>query len=426
MNGNYVGRWTVSPGGAHQLCYARSWMESTDCRPLSLSLPLLPVNQYHKGSIVENYFDNLLPDSDIIRQRIQRRFGTASRQSFELLTEIGRDCIGAVQLMPENMEPSDVKTINGEMLSDDSVEKVLRTTTADDIFRIENADDFRISLAGAQEKNALTFLNGRWTRPQGATPSTHIFKLPMGSIGIADMSASVENEWLCVEVLNRYGLRTATSRIEVFGDQKALVVERFDRRFSKEGNWIIRLPQEDFCQAKGLPSGLKYESDGGPGIKAISDTLLYSANSIEDRKSFMKAQILFWLLAAPDGHAKNYSIFLERGGSYRLTPFYDIMSAYPVMGSGTGKIHPSKLKMAMAVTGKARHYNWQKIRRDHWLTTAGLCGINNEVTIDIFNEIIEMTPTVIEVVKAGIPPGFPEQVAASILGGLEAAVKKLS
>ena len=93
----------------------------------------------------------------------------------------------------------------------------------------------------------------------------------------------------------------------------------------------MRLPQEDFCQALGINSGLKYESDGGVGIKEIMDFLNGSYNAKIDRINFFKTNFLFWVLGAIDGHAKNFSLFIEPEGKYRLTPLYDIMSAYPLI-----------------------------------------------------------------------------------------------
>jgi serine/threonine-protein kinase HipA len=425
MNGTFVGRWTISPSGEHQLYYDQTWLDSPGSRPLSLSLPLQPSSIYHRGEKVESFFDNLLPDSDIIRQRIQRRFGTSSQQAFDLLSELGRDCVGALQISPKEYDLKSVKSIDYESLNSEEVERILKSTTSSDFFRTGNVDDFRISIAGAQEKNALLYYKNTWAKPIGATPSTHIFKLPIGDIGDADMSRSVENEWLCMQTMNEFGIRTADCKIAQFGDQKTLVVERFDRRFSPKGDWIVRIPQEDFCQATGTPAGKKYESDGGPSIKKIMDILLHSDESIGDRRMFIKTQILFWLLAATDGHAKNYSIFLQAKGKYHLTPFYDILSAYPVMGESGGLRHPKKFKMAMAVTGKNRHYHWYKIRKDHWITTALNTGVDIDVVDQIIREIIESAPTVIEKVKGKLPAGYPESVATAILNGLENSVRKL-
>lgn len=149
------------------------------------------------------------------------------------------------------------------------------------------------------------------------------------------------------------GLPVPSCEIIKFGSRKVLAVARFDRRKMSAG-WIARLPQEDFCQALGLPGSMKYEAGGGPGMCDILHVLDASANAIGDKKAFLKVQILFWLLAATDGHAKTFSLFHERGDAYRLTPFYDVLSAWPAIDNISRQISWRKARMAMCVRGKKR------------------------------------------------------------------------
>jgi serine/threonine-protein kinase HipA len=387
-----------------------------------LSLPLHP-QPYRKG--VVEFFDNLLPDNRAIRERIQRRFGTSSAGAFDLLQEIGRDCVGALQLLPEGHPPVDVRKITGERLTAGGVAKILAGSLNPAFGRGEQADDvFRVSLAGAQEKTALLWHGGAWHRPTGSTPTTHILKLPIGGNpqGI-DLSTSVENEWLCAQVVRAYGIPVADCRMASFGDQKTLVAERFDRALAKNGGWYMRLPQEDFCQATATPSALKYESDGGPGIERIMELLFGSERAAEDRRDFMRTQLVFWLLAAIDGHAKNFSLFLRAGGGYRLTPRYDILSAHPMLGHGRGKLSPHKIRMAMAVRGRNRHYRWQEISARHWLETARRCGLSEMKSI--MDEVIVQTPKVVEQTTARLPRKFQDQIAATILTGITATAELL-
>jgi serine/threonine-protein kinase HipA len=114
-----------------------------------------------------------------------------------------------------------------------------------------------------------------------------------------------------------------------FGDQTVLVVERFDRAWMDDGAWIARLPQEDFCQALGFSPKQKYEHDGGPGMAKCLQLLTGSADAQRDKLAFQLTQLAFWLMAATDGHAKNYSIFLQPGDTYVMTPLYDILSMWP-------------------------------------------------------------------------------------------------
>lgn len=424
MNGIRVGTWTRTAQGGQEFDYDPGWLQWPDRRPLSLSLPLRPAGEPYRGERVLNFFDNLLPDNKEIRARMQRRFRVPSADPFALLAEVGRDCVGAIQLLSEGDVPEGVRGIRCEALSDADVEKLLDDTLVAPMGQ-QDAGELRISIAGVQEKTALLWHGDAWQRPLGATPTTHIFKLPLGRMpqGI-DLSTSVENEWLCARILAAYGIEVAHSDIRRFGKHKVLVVERFDRRFAADTQWIMRLPQEDLCQATATPPALKYQSDGGPGIVEIMDILLGSERAVDDRMSFLKTQLVFWLLCAIDGHAKNFSLFLLPEGRYRLTPRYDILSAYPILAH-SGPFNERRLTMAMAPIGeKDRHYHWDKIHYSHWLETARRCGMLEFMT-GLIDEVIERTPEVMATVAAQLPSDFPPALAEAILGGVERAAGKL-
>jgi len=179
------------------------------------------------------------------------------------------------------------------------------------------------------------------------------------------------------------------------------------------------------CQATGTPPALKYESDGGPGIAEVSSLLLGSRNAVIDRRNFLRAQVVFWMLCATDGHAKNFSVFIEPAGRYSLTPLYDVLSAYPILGTGANQLAPQKAKMAMAVVGKNRHYKWAEILPRHWLTTAAAVGVDSTVNEDIAR-LVERTPDVIGELSSVLPQGFPTKVSAAIFDGLSAAAAQLA
>lgn len=424
MNGDLVGKWNIGSTGIHEFSYDESWFSSPAVRPLSLSMPLVSSSTY-KGQVVEAYFDNLLPDSTEIRKRVQSRFGTASITPFDLLNEIGRDCVGAVQLLPVDTSPGDIYKVETKPVTDTDIESILLGLVSPRVFN-QDLNNFRISIAGAQEKTAFLWNNG-WNIPLGTTPSTHIFKLPIGRIGngMIDLSTSVENEWLCSLILQGFGIETAETEIAKFGEQKVLIVKRFDRKLSSNGNWWIRLPQEDMCQATGTSGGQKYESDGGPGIRKIMNLLLASSQSVTDRINFFKTLVLFWMLGAIDGHAKNFSIFLEPGGRFRLAPVYDVMSVFPVMGRGRNNIPREKIKMAMSVLGKNRHYKWKDITYSHWISTAKICGLDVSIAEGIIPGLVKNTSKVITNISSLLPNDFPHSVSDSILSGLERAAKQL-
>ncbi len=422
MNGERTGQWSIARG-EHRFEYDPQWLESKNRRPLSLSMPLRPGEPY-RTQVVQPFFDNLLPDSDAIRQRIMARFGAPSVLAFDLLEEVGRDCVGAVQLLPAGSPAPDVRILRGHRLTARGVGQTL-ARVGSPMMGAGDAEDFRFSLAGAQEKTAFLKLGNAWAIPKGTTPTTHIFKLPMpsGASGGVDLSSSVENEWLCGQLLPKFGIACARSQMRAFEGQRALVVERFDRTPSDDGKWIMRLPQEDFCQATATPLGQKYESEGGPGIKAIMALLLGSSRPLEDRADFFRTQVLFWLLCAIDGHAKNFSVFILPGGAFRLTPRYDVLSAYPVLGPRQDQLSPHKVKMAMAVWGSNRHYRWNEITVVHWLETGRACGLP-EGGCDILIDVVERTPEAVKQVRAALPRGFPLQVSDPILKGLENAARQ--
>jgi serine/threonine-protein kinase HipA len=323
--------------------------------------------------------------------------------------------------MPRDVPPPPHDKIESLPLSDAEVGHVLAGVTSEENDEDALAHVFRISIAGAQEKTALLKIGNRWHLPMGATPTTHIFKLPLGLVDNmrADMRESVENEWLCATILTALGFEVAATEIGRFGAQKALIVERFDRRWvddGKSGRWIARLPQEDFCQATGTPSELKYESDGGPGIRAGLALLSGSSHARQDSLRFVQTQLAFWLMAATDGHAKNFSIFLERGGGYHMTPLYDVLSAWPIIGTGADQIHPRRARLAMALRGKSPHYHLQEIHTGHWHHLALQSGVPG--AFDQMVALVLQVPHALEQVAAALPENFPMTVFEPIRRGM--------
>lgn len=417
MNGEHVADWTVGRTGKHLLTYTPAWLASPQSRPLSLSLPFTATRQI-EGAVVERYFDNLLPDSDSIRKHISTRFKTKGASTFALLEAIGRDCVGAVQLLPPDHAPDGFDALKYEPLTTAQVASHVQNLGPQAGLGLQDEwQDFRLSIAGAQEKTALLRVGQTWCRPLGATPTTHILK---PQIGITqgrqfDMRQSVENEWLCSQIIQALGLPAAHSEIADFGSTRVLVVTRFDRQATPAG-WIARLPQEDFCQAKGVASASKYEELGGPGMDACLEVLKNSQTPHEDGRTFLCAQLLFWLLAATDGHAKNFSLFVLRQGAYRLTPLYDVLSAWPIIGKKANQLPYQKAKMAMAVRSKNAHYKLSEIHRRHWQDLAERSGI--EGTWDAMRNMVQRMEGALSQVEGDLPSGFPARVAEAVIEGV--------
>lgn len=423
MNGIVIGTLCKSVGGALIFNYCDSWLTRPGARPISLSMPLR--KKAYDTDVVYNFFDNLLPDKDEIRARIQRRFKVKSKRPFDLLSKIGSDCVGAIQLYPEGMQPVAVQKVSASPITELEIADILKGYQQDaPLGMIEGNDDFRISIAGAQEKTALLWHQNKWQLPQGSTPTSHIMKLPIGMITHQniDLSESCENEWLCLRIANAYGLPVCNAQVLRFSDVKVLAVERFDRRWSADGSWLMRLPQEDMCQALAVAPANKYESDGGPGIAAIMAFLMGSKKPKEDRSLFFKSQILFWLLAAVDGHAKNFSAFIAQGSGYQLTPLYDIMSVYPVLNPNFPK---QKMKLAMALTGKTKNYRWTRIQARHFYSTAKKVGFPEDKVTEIMTDMKEKTESVIAKVTAELPDDFPAHIGQSIFDGLRQQATRL-
>jgi serine/threonine-protein kinase HipA len=426
MNGLLVGQWGKS-GGVEELIYTQSWIDSKQGRPLSLSLPFTPGNQKLRGDNVKFYFDNLLPDSEGIRNRLAVKFGTNSASPFDLLVELGRDCVGAIQLLKPNEEPTDIHQISAKPVGEAEIADILRNAVLSDGLFNKGNDDFRISLAGAQEKTAFLWHNEQWCVPLGATPTTHIFKLPLGLAGniSADIN-SVENEWLCSKILDGFGIPVAYCDIGQFEDQKVLIVERFDREYSEDDSWIIRLPQEDFCQTNAISPLQKYQKDGGLGITECMQILDGSSESIKDKHTFFAVQVIYWLLFATDGHAKNYSIKHTSRDSYEMTPIYDVLSIFPILGPKQDQIARRKAKLAMAVRGSSNYYELDRIMKRHFIMHAINVGISKEEATRIIDDIIEATPAVIEYVYGLLPEGFNQPLADAILQGMHEQKEKLT
>ena len=417
LNARRAGQLRRQSSGAIDFQYDPQWLSWDNAFPISLSLPMR--EDRYVGDPVIAVFDNLLPDSDAVRRRVAERVGADGSDAYNLLAKVGRDCVGALQLLPEGVEPEPAGTVKGRPISDDYIARKLGDLDAAPL-GVSEDEEFRISLAGAQEKTAFLFWKKKWHVPHGITATTHIMKPQIGKLpsGI-DLTRSVENEYLCLKLTDAFGLPTTKAAIEDFKGKRVLVVERFDRHWTADKR-LLRLPQEDCCQSLSVPPSRKYESEGGPGIVSILDLLKGSDDPEADRRLFLKAQIMFWLLGAIDGHAKNFSVFLKAAGRFRLTPLYDVMSVQPALDAG--QLQRKQMKMALAV-GQNRHYVVTEIMPRHFEQTPAKSGIPASVVRSIFDEILESGQAAISKVLDDLPAAFPEKLTESIMGGLRSRLR---
>lgn len=421
INNRLVGRLEKAASGAVDFRYDETWLEWEPAFPVSLSLPLR--KSAHRGAAVTAVFENLLPDNTDVRRIIAERTGAASADAYGLLEQIGRDCVGALQFLPDGAVVDATAPAAGEPLTDPEIEAVLANLARAPL-GLNLEQEFRISVAGAQEKTALLYQNGEWKRPIGATATTHILKPQLGQIptpsGIIDLSNSVENEHYCLKLLEAFGLTVAKTEIVRFGARTVLVVERFDRAW--RDTQLLRLPQEDFCQALSTPPSQKYQNQHGPSAVDILRRLKASDTPQEDQAAFFKSQILFWLMGATDGHAKNFSLFLKPNGRFSMTPFYDVLSAQPALDA---KAIPHRAYTLAMSAGESRHYKILDIHGRHFAETAKEAGLRPRLVRGVIEEIFDLAPLACERALAQMPPGFHPETHSSIGGAIAHRLPRL-
>jgi len=421
LNGRLVGVLDRAATGAISFVYESAWI--TDERraiPVSLSLPLR--EERYSGAEVSAFFDNLLPDNDQIRRKVAEKVGAEGADAFSLLNKIGRDCVGALQFVPEGHEISQPGPPECTPLTDRDVAEIIRNlATAPLGIRPDGERELRISIAGAQEKTALLWHDG-WCLPKGTTPTTHILKPELGKLpnGL-DMSRSVENEHFCLTLCREFGLDVAQSQIIDFDGVRVLAIERFDRLTASDSR-LLRVPQEDFCQALSVAPTRKYNSDGGPGIRDCLNLLNGSDYAELDRLAFLKAQIVFWLIGAPDGHAKNFSLFLTPGGRHRMTPLYDIMSTQ--QNFAAKQLQRKEFRLAMAV-GDSRHYSIEEIMPRHFLQCAKAAGVAEAAAQEIFTLLVEGARAALDRAIMQMPEGVPDALVDAIANGVLERVSRI-
>ena len=423
INGRQVGRLEKAASGAISFRYSEEWLAWEHRFAASLSLPLTPAA--YRGAPVIAVFDNLLPDRDAVRRRVAERMGAQGTDFYSLLEAIGRDCVGAMQFLPEGADQAQSTDIESEPVSDTEVEALLADLARAPL-GVDREQEFRISVAGAQEKTALLRIDGKWHRPAGVTPTTHILKPQLGQIpsadGMIDMSNSVDNEHYCMTLMKAFGLSVAATEIATVGQRRVLVVERFDRHW-RNAKQILRLPQEDCCQALGYPPTHKYQSDGGPNMKDIFGLLRGADDPQADAAAFFKSQILFWLIGATDGHAKNFSIFLKPGGRYSLTPFYDVLSAQPAVDSD--QIAQNRFRLAMSA-GTNHHYRLNGVTGRHFVQSGKSAGLGKGLMRAAISELMDRARDAPTVAREAMPLDFAEPVHDSIAAALATRLSGLS
>lgn len=363
--------------------YDPEYVHDPRSTPLSLSMPLRP--GVFESRVVDPYLWGLLPDNADTLQRwaILAIPQADEHDPFSLLEHYGRDCAGAVQfVLPDELDTA-FEPRPTLWLSEAEIGDQLRALRQDPNAWTFDERGGRFSLAGAQAKFALLHESGRWGRPQGATPTTHIVKP-----GIPDFPGSALDEHLCMSIANRVGLPTARSAIRRFDGEVAIVVERYDR--IRLDDRIERLHQEDFGQALAVMPSQKYQSDGGPGLARMTE-LLRRAQRARQADATVERLLLatayHWITAGTDAHAKNYSLLL-RGAAVSLAPLYDVASYAP---------HPrysaETVSLAQKVDGR---YRMAEIGPTQWRAQATALGLDPDAFLVQLRDLVDRMPGAIE------------------------------
>lgn len=356
--------------------YDDEYRQRRAATPLSVSMP--PSIRSHPDSDISPWLWGLLPDNDRVLARWARDFQVAAKPFSLLSTPIGHDCAGAVRFAPVE-EALQILARPGAVtwLTEEDVAQRLRELRQDTTAWLGREFTGQFSLAGAQAKTALLLKDGRWGVPSGSAATSHILKPAVQGFDDHDL-----NEHLCLDAARRAGLVIARTRVATFDDQSAIVVDRYDRRIV-DGE-LVRIHQEDTCQALGKPPDRKYQNEGGPSAKDLATlfrTIMPPRVADDAVWRFLDALIWNWLVAGTDAHAKNYSLLLS-GGDVRLAPLYDIASALPY------DEHERELKFAMKIGGDYRVYP----HRNTWDKAATDLGLDADAVLERVVRLATIAP----------------------------------
>ena len=335
LHNSLVGQLEQDRHGQISFAYSSAWLENPDAAPLSQSLPLKP--EPYIGKECQGFFGGILPEEKN-RELVAKILGISARNDFAMLNELGGECAGAVSFLPAGSIPGD-HDHTYQLLTEDEIAAILKELP--DRPLLAGKKDIRLSLAGAQTKLSVYVDDDGISLPLHGAPSTHILK-PANP----HFAHLVENEWFCLELAARAGLPTATATINSADGVEYLLAKRYDREWTPDGI-LRRLHQEDFCQALGFPSHLKYQNEGGPSFADCFDLIRgASTTPAPDLLNLLDAIVYNFLIGNNDAHGKNFSLLYSSADrpTTRFAPLYDLVSTtqYPDLSG----------KMAMKIGSK--------------------------------------------------------------------------
>ena len=376
MAGTKIGEVSQEQTGKFRFNYEEDWRRMPNATPLSLSMPL--TGSTHSHGVIEPFMWGLLPDNDRVLQRWGRDNQVSHRNPLALLAYVGEECAGAAQFVrPERVEAA-ARHGDVEWMDESYIAERIQLLRRDPTAWQTTVEHGQFSLAGAQAKMALLFRDGRWGRPSGRIPTSHIIKPAIEGFDDHDL-----NEHICLRAARLLGLRAVRSRVGQFESERAIVIERYDRIERASG--LTRVHQEDFCQALGVPPTQKYQREGGPSPLQIGRMLreVDPSGASDSITAFVDALAFNWLVGGTDAHAKNYSILLSER-QVRLAPVYDVSVRLPYP-----QLDRHRLKLAMSIGGEYR-LNW--IWRRHWSRLAKDLQLGEEAVIARVKELAVNMP----------------------------------
>lgn len=381
FEGRVVGDFSQLPDGRQEFRYSDAWRTDPAAFAISLSLPRQA--EAFGDRATRAFFGGLLPD-DEARQRLARHLQVSARNEFALLAEVGRECAGALALLPPDEAPPPLAaTPPAPTIDDVALARLLRDLPQRPLLA---GRELRLSLAGAQDKIAVVVRDGAIALPRIGEPTTHILKVP-----IANFDATVANECFSMRLAASAGLPAPATTMRRIDGMPILLVERFDRVRGQDGV-LRRRHQEDFCQALGVPPDLKYQAEGGPGLPAMFDLLTkHSSRPAVDRLLLLQMVVFHFLLGNADAHAKNFSLLLGPG-EVRLAPVYDALCTLVY-----ASLAP---RLAMKIDSR---YAFDEVTAAHWAKFATGVGLSPPLVRNRLCTMAEELPHHARAVRNGDP-----------------------
>jgi serine/threonine-protein kinase HipA len=404
MAGTQIGVLRESDAGALTFSYAPEWARRSGALAI---VPLLPLGAAeHGGAVVRSYFDNLLPEGSI-RDFVAQAEHISPNNTFGLLLRFAGDTAGALSLVPHGEAPS----LAQRYLAVSSKEIRAWFANSRGIPLRASGEQARMSLSGAQDKLTVRIAaDGQVTLPLGTAPSTHILKPSMGYR--AHLPQTAVNETLVMKLAAAVGLLVPVVRYSPELD--AAVIARYDRTTGANGD-IQRLHQNDLCQMMGLPSAMKYESEGGPTIKACFDAVVAaSSQPALDKKRLLEWIAFNLLIENMDSHAKNLSM-LRVDGRYQLAPFYDMLCtrAYPNLSK----------RFAFKIGGENRP-DWMLERK--WAAFAGEVGVKPQFVAKVREDVRKRVKQHLPVVASSLRAELSDPESISMVNKIETIIARTS